>query len=376
MEENTENKDNKDNNNNIIIIMLGIVAVVLIAIVVLLFLMLQDEESAGTTPEPTATATVIPATLPPDVIVPEPTLEPAPTVVIPTPEPGVPTGRVIAPDGVNLRSGPGTNYPVVGTAPFDATGKLAGISEDGQWYAAILQPAPLQLGWVSARLIAVTNGENLPVLPTPPTPTPTATPTPAATPTSTITFTADSYTLNAGVCTTLRWSSANVQAVYVYPQGDNYLNFGVPGTGTQQVCPTSTTTYEMRVVMSDGSTQILQVTITVNQSNPLANTSWTVAELIGNPPIAGTSMSTTFNADNSLSAFGGCNTFSAQYTITGDVISITPLTGTQIACSDAINTQEAAFTSALQSANKFEINNNQLIIRDPAGREVLRYNRS
>lgn len=368
--------EEKKDNNNIIIILLGAVAVILVAIVVLLFLMLQQEESAGTTPDPTATAVTLPTSAPPEVIEPEPTLEPAPTVIIPTPEPGVPTGRVIAPDGVNLRSGPGTNYPVVGTAPFDATGKLAGISEDGQWYAAILQPTPLQLGWVSARFVVVTDSENLPVLPTPPTPTPTATPTPAATPTSAIAFTADNFTLNSGQCTTLRWSSSNVQAVYVYPQGDNYLNFGVPGTGTEQVCPTTTTTYEMRVVMTDGSTQILQVTITVNQNNPLANTSWTVVTLVGNPPVAGTSMSTTFNADLTLSAFGGCNTFSADYTITGNVISLTPLLGTNISCDTAVNTQEATFTSALQSANTFEITNNQLIIRDPAGREVLRYNRS
>jgi heat shock protein HslJ/uncharacterized protein YraI len=373
--ENENKETNGNKSNNTVVVLLGVVAVVLIAIVVLLVLVLDREDSAETAP--TTTPVVVTATSDGSAIVrPQPTLEPAPTLIIPTPEPQDPTGTVIAPDGVNLRSGPGTNYPVVGTAPVGATSELAGVSQDGAWYAAVLSAAPDHVGWVDGRFIRVTNGDNLRVLPNPATPTPTPTPTPVPTPTPAITFTSTSYNINSGQCATLSWTTSNVQGVWVYPMGQNYLNNGVVGTGTEEVCPTMTTTYEMRIQMQDGSIQTRQLTITVNQTNPLANTFWRVVELIGNPPAAGSSMTTSFAADNTLSAFGGCNDYSATYTITGNVISISPLTGSKVSCSDAIDAQEAAFTSALQSANTFEIISGQLIIRDPAGREVLRYNRS
>jgi polar amino acid transport system substrate-binding protein len=92
-----------------------------------------------------------------------------------------------------------------------------------------------------------------------------ATPTPVATqtPSASISFTADPEVIQQGQCSTLSWSSSNVQAVYVYPQGEDWRNYGVPGTGTQTVCPSETQTYDMRVVKLDGSVEIRRVTVTV-----------------------------------------------------------------------------------------------------------------
>ena len=53
-----------------------------------------------------------------------------PAVDLPAPEATEPTGTVNAPDGIFLRTGPGTNFPSVGAAPLGESGTLIGISQD------------------------------------------------------------------------------------------------------------------------------------------------------------------------------------------------------------------------------------------------------
>lgn len=91
----------------------------------------------------------------------------------------------------------------------------------------------------------------------------TATPPPTATPSASISFTASPEVINQGECSTIAWSTENVKAVYVYPQGEDWRNYGVPGTGTQTVCPSDTTIYNMRVINLDSSVVIAQSTVTV-----------------------------------------------------------------------------------------------------------------
>lgn len=92
---------------------------------------------------------------------------------------------------------------------------------------------------------------------------PTPTPLPTSTPSPEISFSANPETIQQGQCSTLTWSTENVRTVYVYPQGANWQDFGVPGIGSQTVCPQETTTYEMRVVKMDGSVEIRRVTVYV-----------------------------------------------------------------------------------------------------------------
>jgi hypothetical protein len=93
--------------------------------------------------------------------------------------------------------------------------------------------------------------------PTPPTPT-LVPPTPSATPSGTpsIDFRADKTDLEVWECTTLRWDVENVRAVYLDDRG-------VVGHGTREVCPNDTTTYTLRVVFYDGSTEDQSLTITL-----------------------------------------------------------------------------------------------------------------
>jgi len=365
---NTTNTENpKQDNNTLLYILGGGLVVALIAIAFLLFSGGNDGDSGEAGGGEATTMPPIVSTVPIPV---EPT--DAPEQPIPTPEPGDPTGVVIAPDGVNVRTGPGTAYQVIGMVPFGTSGEIIGKSADGAWWAALAPNAPNGTGWVSASFVEGTDVDDVPVLPAPPLPTATAVPTPEPS----IAFWADSTVIDQGQCTTLRWDVQNIQAIWVYPQGEPYQNFPVTGTGSRQECPLVTTTYEMRVQRTDGLIELRQVTIQVNATNPLANTSWRMATLYGNPPVAGTTPMAFFYADGRLSVDGGCNNFTSTYSTYGDQIYIGPLSGGQMACAGEIGAQEGSFVNAIQSATTFSITSNQLILKNSAGTEVLRFNRA
>jgi hypothetical protein len=106
-----------------------------------------------------------------------------------------------------------------------------------------------------------------PVLPTdtpiPPTDTPippTDTPVPTDTPwpPAQVDLRADDTSLVQGECTTLRWDVEYATAVFLN-------GGGVPGHGTQEVCPASTTTYDLHVEAPSGN---VDRSVTINVSAP------------------------------------------------------------------------------------------------------------
>jgi heat shock protein HslJ len=308
------------------------------------------------------------------------TSEPIPTVIPPTAMPQMPFGQVTAPAGVNIRSGPSTAFPAVGLAPFNSTLAITGRSADGQWWVTPIQGAPNNQGWVSASWVQTFNTTNVPVVaapPLPPTavPTATSTPQPQATPQAQIRFWADRTTITQGECTVLRWQVSDVRAVWVYPVGQNFQDFPVNGEGSRQVCPQTTTTYEMRVRLTDDSIQTRQLTINVLPGNPLANTTWALQSLNINQLPVGVIQTINFSPASTVTGNGGCNQFNGPYTIGGQSLRIGPLATTSIACEEAVTTQESAYLQALQSTTSYELAGNQLIMRDGSGREVARFTR-
>lgn len=103
----------------------------------------------------------------------------------PTPEP-TPTpqaAQLVLNDVVNIRSGPGTNYGLLGSGQQGAVFSITGKNPDGTWWQIDYNG---QAGWVFGQLAAVTGGEgvavaqNIPAAPTAaPPPPPTNTPVPA-----------------------------------------------------------------------------------------------------------------------------------------------------------------------------------------------------
>lgn len=128
----------------------------------------------GPTATPPPVATAAPA---------QPTSAPQPTAA-PTA-----AGASVTPDGdfVNVRSGPGTTYNLLGQVKQGETSPVRGKSADGTWWQITFGTGT---GWVFGQLVRFTGDANtVPVVQAPPPPVaqivPTATPRPpAATPTS------------------------------------------------------------------------------------------------------------------------------------------------------------------------------------------------
>ncbi len=148
----------------------------------------------GQNTQPTPIPTIfIPPTQPP-----APTLPPLPTMT-PTFSPVMinPTGscQVASARGytINVRSGPGTNYSIVGQLSATGTGLVLGRLADNSWYQVSVNGV---IGWISGAVVivggncAVVSIITLPTVPPPaattevgPTSTPTATGMPTSTPT-------------------------------------------------------------------------------------------------------------------------------------------------------------------------------------------------
>ncbi|HEX5828302.1 MAG TPA: META domain-containing protein [Candidatus Limnocylindrales bacterium] len=74
----------------------------------------------------------------------------------------------------------------------------------------------------------------------------------------------------------------------------------------------------------------------------------------------------------SVGGFAGCNTFDGSYGTNGDLIRVSPLATTQMACAPGIMTQEAALLEALQGASRVEARGSTVDLTNRDGQLVLR----
>ncbi|MFN2206049.1 MAG: transporter substrate-binding domain-containing protein [Candidatus Promineifilaceae bacterium] len=100
-------------------------------------------------------------------------------------------------------------------------------------------------------------------VPAPPTPVPV----PTQTPSPTISFSANRTTITEGDCVTFTWNVQNIQAVWFYPDGEDFNRYPTTGQNSSVECPNTTTTYNLRVLNTNGSVEIRQITIVVEPSN-------------------------------------------------------------------------------------------------------------
>jgi heat shock protein HslJ len=180
----------------------------------------------------------------------------------------------------------------------------------------------------------------------------------------------------------------NIQAVWVYPQGERFESFPRTGQGSEQVCPTTTTTYEMRVLQRDGSIIFRQVTVnvagpaatatTAPVTDPLPNTRWEVVNYNNGrgalvTPLLDTRITIEFGSGNQINGNSGCNTYFTSYQLNGSNITISPPGGSQRLCEEpeGIMEQEAEFLAALQSAATFSINGRMLEMRTAGSQNAI-----
>jgi len=91
-----------------------------------------------------------------------------PTTEMVPPAPGDPVAVALV--NTYLRTGPGPEYPAYGIAQAGSSGRVIGISVDGQWWAVRMNPEVVGAGnsWVLASTVEVTGAENVPTIDTPP----------------------------------------------------------------------------------------------------------------------------------------------------------------------------------------------------------------
>ncbi len=131
--------------------------------------------STPTPQPPTATPTAEPPTATPTEV--PPTDTPAPTV---PPTPATPQA-VVGSKGLNVRGGPGTNYPILTFAKGGSRYDIVGKTQDGSWWQVCCIGAKNDKGWMAAKYVT-TAGDTAAIavvtdIPTPP-PAPTAAPAP------------------------------------------------------------------------------------------------------------------------------------------------------------------------------------------------------
>lgn len=95
-------------------------------------------------------------------------------------------------------------------------------------------------------------------------------------------------------------------------------------------------------------------------SNPLTGTSWVLVSLDGNTQVGealgGQAVTLMFTGNTEVGGSGGCNSFGGQYSVSGNSIAFSEIVSTLMACTGAgIGDVEAAYFSALNSANRYEI---------------------
>jgi len=147
-----------------------------------------------------------------------------------------PSGRVIAPAGVNIRSGPGASYPIVGVAREGAEGEIVGKSEDGQWWVANVPFAPDGQGWIASAYVEASGADDVSVIPTPPVPaTPAAAPVPADMPSAAIVETPDELPADSVILFSA--SRRLLEGNRAYELEDIYAVSPQPGSSAQLIIP-------------------------------------------------------------------------------------------------------------------------------------------
>ena len=108
----------------------------------------------------------------------------APTVA--PPEPPADSAYLVATANVNVRSGPGLDYPIYGVMPQGEEAEIIGVSSDYSWWQIKIPTgySPDGTGWVSADYTTAYNTDNVPVVGAPPAPptVPTTAPPPSGEP--------------------------------------------------------------------------------------------------------------------------------------------------------------------------------------------------
>lgn len=107
----------------------------------------------------------------------------------------------------------------------------------------------------------------------------------------------------------------------------------------------------------------------------LDGTSWKLADIGGQPAVAGDDVTLQF-VEGHAEGNAGCNRYRAPFTTSGTELTLGPAVATKRACVEAArNAQEAAVLRAMASVASYAATEERLTLRDAAGTPLLQFTR-
>lgn len=114
----------------------------------------------------------------------------------------------------------------------------------------------------------------------------------------------------------------------------------------------------------------------VATTSTLEGTTWRLQDLGGTAVLPDVEATIQFAADGRVSGKASCNQFGGNATVSGESITFQPLILTRMACQDPINEQERLYVAALEGAERFAIQGDELLIYSTAMDQPLRFSRT
>jgi heat shock protein HslJ len=212
----------------------------------------------------------------------------------------------------------------------------------------------------------------------------TATPAPTSAPEQPViySFSVSPNSIAEGDCVDINWSVGGGAAAVEVLRDGAVIVPDAPFSGHATDCPTpaGTYVYTLSAANSAGETITQQRTVQVSATapeNPLANTFWTLSAYYDGAQmqavLPGTLLTTNFDASGGVTGSGGCNTYSATYTVSGSDLTISQPLATGKLCDTEISDQEASFFAAMEEAATFSLEGGQLYILGSTGTAILEY---
>jgi len=210
--------------------------------------------------------------------------------------------------------------------------------------------------------------------------TATPVPTPAPEAPAIYAFSVSPGQITVGECTGVSWSVGGGTSYSRIHRNGEVIIDDAGYTGQQMDCldTAGSYTYRLEAYNPAGESVVQEREVLVTDSapqNPLAGTRWQATSLNGQPVLEGTTLTAAFGADGSLNGFAGCNTYSTRYLADGTLLSIFFPSATGVICPEpaGIMEQEAAFLTALQSANTFRLEGGQLYVNDVNNQVLIEF---
>jgi heat shock protein HslJ/uncharacterized lipoprotein YbaY len=98
---------------------------------------------------------------------------------------------------------------------------------------------------------------------------------------------------------------------------------------------------------------------------------WVVEDIDGKGIVERSRATLNFGADGRVSGRASCNTFTAQYTLTGEGLTVSKAAGTMMACASALMQQETLFLDVLQNVHRFDLNPDGALVLQTDDRRTI-----